>query len=260
MSLKDINGPKLRTSKLVYNETLLQTAKSRSLARNIEGSKKSERDRRCEVKIEPLSSAEVITDTGIRRLLSYLKPGDILLCLPRDYSNPVNLFRYFPFEFFLKNFYNEYYSHAAVYIGDGKIIDSTAKGVKIRPVSQLLEEFKFDVYRLRLSQREKHEFIHNLKKHLGDGYDFLFSLESDNKLYCSELVYKALSDVVNVSIPKHSFITGKIVTPAELAKSKLIYKLNLPEDLPNTITSADRRRATVLPRLKRLWYKIARFT
>ncbi len=70
------------------------------------------------------------------------------------------------------------------------------------------------------SEENKKKAIEEAKNFEGADYDFMFNIESDNRLYCTELVYKALKSAQpDIDIEPASFHGYKVVSADELIKS-----------------------------------------
>lgn len=89
------------------------------------------------------------------------------------------------------------YSHVGVLLnrgGEWTVIEASRPGVIYTPFEKWKtkgRKGRWAAYRLKTAHQEHiPQFLENLKPHIGKPYDFKYEL-SENKLYCSELVYHA---------------------------------------------------------------------
>ena len=80
----------------------------------------------------------------------------------------------------IKKFLKFDYSHVAVYIGMGRIVESVWGGVKINPLSKYLSDDKYEgeVVPLPLSDIQKALFIAECLRLVGEKYDYLINMWS----------------------------------------------------------------------------------
>jgi len=157
-----------------------------------------------------------VTGDRILEIMEILRPGD---CILRGYSNYLDgKFIDDPLKF----------SHGAIYVGDGKIIHAVAEGVSEINVIDFCQCDRIAIFRPKKGVRSA---IRNARKHLGTGYDFLFSYGS-NSIYCFELcaLCYPMLDVKTVRLSK---FLGLVKKNVYLAKSffdskdmKCVYHFN----------------------------------
>jgi len=112
----------------------------------------------------------------VREILNTLKPGDILIRRYNHYISGLLIPGYF--------------THAAIYIGDNKIIHAVGEGV----ISEDIITFCRcdDVAIIRCLNKDMIDYAINFAKHeLGKGYDFNFNTDNPDEYYCTEFVYDA---------------------------------------------------------------------
>lgn len=122
------------------------------------------------------------------------------------------------------------FSHVAVYIGNGQVIEAGWTGISIAPFCKYLDgSYTIEVLNLPLSDKQTEEFIKVLKERLNDSYDYsqLFGLFLDvvfskrifskllnhpSEWICSEYVAFALKS-----------IGYKLVKEPEVSNPKMLY-------------------------------------
>lgn len=121
------------------------------------------------------ASSYKIKGPHMRAILEVLKPGDVLL---RRYAH-----------YFGSLMVPGFWSHAAVYVGDNKVIHMLGAGIT---EEDILTFMRCDAIKiLRFNDPSKVEpAIQKAKEYLSKGgdYDFGF-IQGDEDLYCSELVF-----------------------------------------------------------------------
>lgn len=120
-------------------------------------------------------SSYQIKGPDMRIILSNLQKGDILL---RRYSHYLG-------SVLIKG----YYSHAAIYVGDNKVIHMLSDGITSEDILTFLR--CDDICILRYNDHSKiNEAIETVLKFENSKieYDFNFDSKCSNKLYCTELV------------------------------------------------------------------------
>ena len=138
-------------------------------------------------KPSPPDNVPPIAGAELQGLIAKLQPGDVLLC-GNDRS----------------------FVHGALYIGQGQIIHSLAtqpdmhdrfRGVvqeSLAAYTARSERDTFVVLRPRgVTPASFARALNYARQQVGKGYDSLFLNASDEKLYCTELVWKALRALAN---------------------------------------------------------------
>lgn len=144
-------------------------------------------DRKIKVEFNKPSKPDNVPDidaASLRQMQSLLQPGDIILC-----GN------------------NDSFVHAIVYLGNDEIIHAlaqlNAKGEFLGTIKETLTGYthrahrdKFVVLRKPgLTPADVQKMSAFAHAQLGKSYDSLFLLNSDDRLYCTELAYKTLHQI-----------------------------------------------------------------
>ncbi len=126
---------------------------------------------------------------------------------------------------------NSKYSHMGiVYIVNGKImVYEAVQPVKLTPIAKWISRGKNGDYVLKrlknssqiLTQEVKKEMKEYGEKYKGKNYDIYFDW-SDDKIYCSELVWKIYKEAIGIEI-------GKLQTLSEFDLSSTIVKQKMKE-------------------------------
>lgn len=143
-----------------------------------------------------------------------LKLGDVLL--RRTEGTSGNLF------------IPSWWKHAAVYVGNGKIVEATFEGVK----TTTLEEFfahgdHVAVVRPKgMNVLERHDIVRYAKQQVGKPYDFDMNFDDDGRLSCTELAYRAVRAGSGKDIVEQNWF-GAVVGDSFLTdKFEVIYSSN----------------------------------
>ena len=138
-----------------------------------------------------------------REILNKLKKGDIILARYDRYVS----------SWFIPGFY----THVALYIGDQRVVHAVTAGVKEEDILSLLRCDYICVLRPRgISDEEIEKSVKRAKSFIGLEYDFIFSNETDDRLYCSELVFRAYDQyLINLG---HKEVTS----PDEYREQKML--------------------------------------
>jgi uncharacterized protein YycO len=153
--------------------------------------------------------------------LSVLRPGDIILCrgcagwLEEKFGNIVG-----------------YWHHAAMYIGNGLMIEAWKDGVRVVSVSMVRRASEVAVYRVRTTDDIRQRAIQWALTKVGLPYDYKWLTYIGGKevegpsYYCSELVWAAYKAVGGPDIdqnPGWSWRYGYNVAPQEIADDNDTY-------------------------------------
>lgn len=96
------------------------------------------------------------------------------------------------------------------------VIEALADGVIFNTIQKSAYADSFAALRPKVSKLEKAEAVFKAFRYVGRPYDYDFDFESDNKLVCSEVIYKSYEGILKLPIVK---ITGKkVLPPNTLAK------------------------------------------
>lgn len=118
-----------------------------------------------------------IKGDDIRKIISVLKPGDILCHNYNDYL----VSKLIPGD----------YSHGAVYVGDNKLIEAVAEGVRESDIIDFCRCDKVKIFRPVAGQEKA---IERVKRWIGKDYDFKFQSLNDS-YYCWELCAEAYKEL-----------------------------------------------------------------
>lgn len=175
-------------------------------------------------------------DEGLEYFIASLQPGDIILSKGNSTKSEI-----------LTNIFEMKYSHAMLYIGNGKVIEAVPEGVKISKLRYYLNN-DYNLAILRLKSGNKKLLIKNIKAKLGIPYSFLgviygallhftkklFRLnindiielagkDLDKKEFCSELIAWGINETFGIKILKGK---NHLVTTEDLYKSNLFIVIN----------------------------------
>lgn len=150
-----------------------------------------------------------ISGADSRAILNVLKPGDIML---RRYSHYLGSLMI-----------PGYFSHAAIYIGDNKVIHMLGEGITEEDILTFLR--CDDIAVLRASEDMANNAIIAAKDFLNKrvSYDYDFDADTD-RLYCTELI----DDIFGKPISSKN--DGKIVMPDDFLKCdvfSIVWQKNL---------------------------------
>ncbi len=117
-------------------------------------------------------------------LLGLLKPGDVLVT--RKEHSLTN--------YFLPG----YWPHAALYIGNGQVIEALADGVRKRPVDSPFAADAIAAIRPLLGTGQIEDALQRAHTHLGKPYDFDFDFTRADRMVCTEVVYRSYEGIGDV--------------------------------------------------------------
>lgn len=155
------------------------------------------------------------TGDGNNLNLGVLQPGDIILCrgcagwLEDTFGNIVG-----------------YWHHAAMYIGNGQMVEAWKNGVRVVSVDMVRNADEVAVYRVSTSSSIKQKAINWALTKVGLPYDYQWLTYIGGKevygssYYCSELIWAAYLANGGPDIDQHpgwSWRYGYNVAPQELA-------------------------------------------
>ena len=110
-------------------------------------------------------------------LLGLLQPGDVMVT--RKEHSLTN--------YFLPG----YWPHAALYIGEGRVIEALADGVRERSVESPFAVDAIATIRPTLAADEIDEALQRAHSHVGKPYDFDFDFTRADRMVCTEVVYRS---------------------------------------------------------------------
>ncbi len=119
-----------------------------------------------------------------------------------------------------------HWTHVAIYIGDGKIVEATEDGVVVNPVSNVHKADEAAMFRVRTSDAVRQAAVEFALQQVGKPYDYKWLTYIGGKevygdsYYCSELAWAAYLAAGGPDIDAHpgwSWKYGYNVAPQEVA-------------------------------------------
>ena len=114
------------------------------------------------------------------------------------------------------------WTHAAMYIGDGQLIEAVARGVVIRPIEEIHNNNEVGVFRVSVEDEVKEAAVEFALEQVGKPYNiFLFNKRMHGpSYYCSELVWASymVNGICIDANPGWSWDYAFAVAPTELAE------------------------------------------
>jgi len=132
----------------------------------------------------------------IETLLTKVKPGDVVLVGNLDELSSVAI-----------DTDGSKLTHAMLYLGGGELIHATKNGVVVERMTDLVSHYETFVLARSVDPVKSALAIDKAKEFIGRPYDFDFEDNSDDSLYCTELVAKSYG-IENK--------TGQIMRPSSL--------------------------------------------
>lgn len=111
------------------------------------------------------------------QLLERLRPGDVLVT--RKEHSLTN--------YFLPG----YWPHAALYIGEGQVVEALADGVRVRSIESPFGADALASIRPQLGDSDIERAIERAHTHVGKPYDFDFDFTRADRMVCTEVVYRS---------------------------------------------------------------------
>ena len=127
------------------------------------------------------------------------------------------------------------YSHSAIYIGNGKMIEAFDEGVRIASTSMIHNADCARIERVSTSDSRKVAAVNFMKAQLGKPYDFKWTTWIGGKevygssYYCSELAWAGYKAKAGVDIDRNtgwSWTYGYNVAPQEIVDDGNTYKIS----------------------------------
>ena len=140
------------------------------------------------------STSYKIKGEDTREIVDAIQPGDILLRRYNHYISGLMIPGYF--------------THAAIYIGDNKVVHALGDGVIEEDILTFCRCDDIGIIRCR-NQEMIDYAIDFAKKQIGKEYDFDFNTENPDEFYCTELVYYAYQKPMMER-------TGSVVLPDQM--------------------------------------------
>ena len=111
------------------------------------------------------------------QLLESIRPGDIFVTRKENALT----------NYFLPG----YWPHAAMYVGDQRVIESLKDGVRERTMESPFGNDAVALIRPNLDREWIGQAIERARKHVGKPYDFNFDFTRSDRLVCTEVVYRS---------------------------------------------------------------------
>lgn len=142
--------------------------------------KRAVADVMCNLPIPSFTNRTLSEPAAPAGLQQEMKVGDVLL--RRTEGTSGNLF------------IPSWWKHAAVYVGDGKIVEATFEGVQVTTLDEFFAhgDHVAVVSAKTMNKAERRDIAEYAKRQIGKPYDFDMDFDSDARLSCTELAYRAL--------------------------------------------------------------------
>lgn len=143
-----------------------------------------------------LPHAHALTQDQAEQLLPNLKQGDIFLRRVDDCT--------------ANTIIPGFWGHAALYVGNGEIIDAVGKGVRRVSVQDFFSEGDHAmVIRPKDLTEEQFNVMNTYaEKQLGKPYDYDIDNQDDSRYFCTELVSKALKEAYGKDFVEANILGG----------------------------------------------------
>lgn len=115
------------------------------------------------------------------QLLERMQPGDVMVT--RKEHSLTN--------YFLPG----YWPHAALYLGEGRVIEALADGVHERSIESPFSVDAITAIRPQLSTEAILEALQRARTHVGKPYDFDFDFTRADRMVCTEVVYRSYEGI-----------------------------------------------------------------
>lgn len=162
----------------------------------------------------PRFNARTAPASAPAELKAQLKPGDVLL--RRTEGTSGNLF------------IPSWWKHAAVYTGDGFVVEATFDGVKKTPIDKFFAEGDH-VMTLRgkaMTPEKQAQAAAYAEAQIGKAYDFDVDFDDDARLSCTELADQAVNAGEKRSLVKRGMLNAVLGDAFKNDNFQLIYSSN----------------------------------
>jgi hypothetical protein len=150
--------------------------------------------------VKPPNAPKAITPELRSALLERARPGDVFVTRHDDALSNLFLPGFWP--------------HAALYLGEGRFLESKKDGVRNRPAEETLEVDACVVLRPPLGPAEIATGLARALEHEGKLYDFLFDFRTADRLVCTEVVYRGFHGIGPVNFRLEE-VGARLCLPAE---------------------------------------------
>ena len=146
----------------------------------------------------------------IREIINNLKEGDILLRRLSRYLNTI--------------FTPGFWGHAALYVGEGKVIHAVGEGVVYEDILDFCRCDSVCILRLDVSKFKVKKAIHKAKEYEKErtGYDYKFA-SNNGTVYCTELVDLCYTGIFAKDYEEE--LGNNILLPEGIYNSTLVTKV-----------------------------------
>jgi uncharacterized protein YycO len=128
-----------------------------------------------------------LPDTVQSQLQTILQPGDVFVtrkeCAVTNYFLP------------------GFWPHAAMYVGDGKVVESLKDGVRERTLDSPFGNDAVALIRPQLDPSSIGQAIERARTHIGKPYDFDFDFTRSDRMVCTEVVYRSYEGLGGIEFP-----------------------------------------------------------
>ncbi len=126
-----------------------------------------------------------------------------------------------------------FWKHAAVYVGDGRVVDAMGTGVRDVPLASFLGESHY-VVAVRpkgMSADQARQAADYARAQVGKAYDFAFDFGSDARLACTELATRATNRAMGRALVNGN-AAGHVFAGAFLGDGMEVVWTNAPAHAP----------------------------
>lgn len=159
------------------------------------------------------TTSHYITEKQKTKVRSLLRPGDLLLETNNEYPG---------WQTMEKFLFHSDWTHAAIYMGRGKVAQATSDGEGFDAAGDLedfLDSYHIAIYRPQYkTEKDKASVMKYMRDAQGRMYDSAYNTEDESELYCSEAPYHAFRKMphpINVELEKVLGLT--IASPGAFA-------------------------------------------
>lgn len=170
----------------------------------------------CNIDLPKIFASRTLGSTVPEGLKEQLKPGDVLLRRTEGTSG--------------NYFIPSWWKHAAVYVGNGKVVEATFAGVKTTSLKEFFEhgDHAAVVRAKDLSEKEQKAMAKFAKRQEGKPYDFDVDFNDASRLTCTELAYQALKAVKGKEVAEQNWF-GAVVGDSFLTDKFEVVFTSSPE-------------------------------
>ncbi|MFN3429319.1 MAG: YiiX/YebB-like N1pC/P60 family cysteine hydrolase [Candidatus Sericytochromatia bacterium] len=164
----------------------------------------------------PTWASRTLGSTVPDGLKSQLQPGDVLLRRTEGTSG--------------NYFIPSWWKHAAVYVGNGKVVEATFSGVKTTSLKEFFDhgDHAAVVRAKDLTEKEQKAMAKFAKRQEGKPYDFDVDFNDASRLTCTELAYQALKAVKGKEVAQQNWF-GAVVGDSFLTDKFEVVFTSSPE-------------------------------